>query len=319
MCIFCWFNVIIIEIAHTIHTFICVEISVTCGKEFFMSKAPTGSSEPDVYFEASFGPASIKPHFHNMHQVLLIREGTVRIQINAKEYVCGPDSVFFISNLESHSIKILEYPYKRYVLSIPVNLPFLNQSPVFGILLQHSESFSHLVSLDGKSAGKFLLLMDDMVRECAEKKSEWQLSIACNITRLLIELFRYSPASFPENSATNMAEIVLDMQKCIAARYFEEISLEALAEKYFVSKYHLSREFKRLAGYNFKEYLILQRISAAKDYLAHSAMPVAEVGAHCGYKNVNHFIRIFRNTVQKTPYQYRKETRSNGIHTEPGQ
>lgn len=275
-----------------------------------MQKAPTSNTDPDVYFEASFSPVSIKPHFHNMHQILFIREGTVRIKINTKEYACNPDSILFISNLESHSIQILQYPYKRYVLSVPVNFSFLSQSPVFGILLRHPESFSHMIGLDSPAAAKIASLFSDMTRECAEKKSEWQLSVACGITRLLIELYRFSPASFPENSATNMAEIVLNMQKMIAARYFEEISLEVLAEKYFVSKYHLSREFKRLAGYNFKEYLILQRISAAKDYLVHSSMPVADVGQHCGYNNVNHFIRIFQNTVHKTPHQYRKEMRS---------
>lgn len=273
-----------------------------------MSKVPYDRADPDIYLEESLGPGAIRSHYHNMQQILFIREGTARIIINKKEYAGTKNSIFFISNLESHSIEVQEYPCKRYVLSIPSDFSFppLRESYFYGILLQRPENFSHMIRLDKHQENSASANFEAMLRECREKRPGWQLMIASRIARLLVELYRSSPSSFPENPVSGIAGVIFRIQKEIAEKFDKEITLDGFAERYFVSKYHLSREFKRITGYNFREYLILYRIAAAKDLLAHTNMPVAEAGARCGYQNVNHFIRIFKNTVGKTPYQYKK-------------
>lgn len=273
-----------------------------------MSKAPFDRADPDIYYEESFAPGGIRNHYHNMQQILFIREGSVIISINKKEYAASKNSIFFISNLESHSIRILEYPYKRYVLSIPVDFSFLplHESHFYGILLQRPENFSHMICLKESAENEAAAIFNAMYQECRDKRPGWQLMIACQIARLLVGLYRFSPSSFPEEPISGIAGIVLHIQKEIAEGLDQALTLDGFAEKYFVSKYHLSREFKRITGYNFKEYLILCRISAAKDLLVHTNMPVAEAGVRCGYPNVNHFIRIFKATTGKTPYQYKK-------------
>ena len=273
-----------------------------------MSKAPFDYSDPDIYYEESFTPGGIRPHFHNMQQILFIREGTVKIAINQKEYVASKNSIVLISNLESHSIEILEYPYKRYVLSIPVDFSFspLRDSYFYSILLQRPENFSHLICLKDSAENVAAAVFDTMLIECRKKMPGWQLMTACHLAMLLVGLYRFSPSSFPDDSISGIAEIILNIQKGIAEGLDKELTLDGFAEKYFVSKYHLSREFKRITGYNFKEYLILCRISAAKDLLSHTNLPVAGIGLRCGYPNVNHFIRIFKSTTGKTPYQYKK-------------
>jgi AraC-like DNA-binding protein len=273
-----------------------------------MSRVPYSRTDPDIYYEESLAPGGIYPHYHNMQQILLILEGAVKITVNKKEYAASGNSIFFISNLESHSVAILKYPYKRYVLSIPADFSFspLKDSYFYGILLQRPENFSHMIRLAGFESNA-AEIFKTMHGECQNKRPGWQLMIACQLARLLVGLYRFSPSSFPENSVSGIAGIVFHIQKEIAENFNKELSLEGFAEQNFVSKYHLSREFKRITGYNFREYLILYRISAAKDLLSHTDMAVADVCLRCGYPNVNHFIRIFKNTVGKTPYRYKKD------------
>ncbi len=278
-----------------------------------MTETPYSRSDPDIYFEESFSPGDIRPHYHNMQQILFIREGTVKICVNQKEYTGKPGSILFFSNLESHSVTILKYPYKRYVLSFPVDFSFLpmRESRFYGILLQRPENFSHMIRLKGPEEKTVAVLFGEMLCECRDKNPGWQLITACQISRLLVELYRFSPSSFPDNPVSGTARIVLDIQKEITEGFEGELSLEGFAQKHFISKYHLSREFRRITGYNFREYLILQRISSAKDLLAHTDLPVAEVCLRCGYPNVNHFIRIFKNAAGITPLQYKKEHSQN--------
>lgn len=271
------------------------------------------SADPDIYYEESFAPGGIRPHHHNMHQILFVCGGAVAVVINQKEYTGRKGSVFFVSNLESHSIQIQEYPYKRFVLSIPADFPFspLRESRFYGILLQRPENFSHTISLEEPAEKNIAAIFDWMLCERRLKKPGWQLMISCHVARLLVELYRAAPASFPAAPESGIAGIILQIQKEIAENFTGELLLEGFAEKYFVSKYHLSREFRRITGYHFREYLILHRISAAKDLLAHTALPVAEVCVRCGYPNVNHFIRIFKNVAGETPCQYRKSHAKN--------
>lgn len=273
-----------------------------------MIKAPSDCTDPDIYYEESFAPGFIRPHYHNMQQILFIREGTAKIAVHQKEYTGKKGSVFFISNLESHSVSIQEYPYKRYVLSFPLDYSFLSlhESYFYGILLQRPQNFTHMICLEGSEEYDAAAVFNAMHFECQNKRPGWQLMIACQIARLLVGLYRLTPSSFPEKPISGIAGIVLKIQKEITEGFHKELTLDGFAEKFFVSKYHLSREFKRITGYNFREYLILQRISAAKDLLAHTNMPVAEVCSRCGYQSVNHFIRIFKNKEGNTPYQYKK-------------
>jgi AraC-like DNA-binding protein len=71
--------------------------------------------------------------------------------------------------------------------------------------------------------------------------------------------------------------------------------------------YYLSRLFKKVSGYTFKEYLILQRIANAKSLLVYTDYNVTQICMKSGFNNVNHFIRTFKKQEGITPYQYRKK------------
>ena len=61
-----------------------------------------------------------KEHFHNDYQLIFVVSGSVEVVCDGKEFIAGPNSLVFISNLENHSIKILQSPYERYYMTLPV-------------------------------------------------------------------------------------------------------------------------------------------------------------------------------------------------------
>ena len=54
--------------------------------------------------------------------------------------------------------------------------------------------------------------------------------------------------------------------------YKEDINLDLIENKFYINKYEVSRNFKKITGYNFKTYLILVRLSKAKDLLEKDAL-----------------------------------------------
>lgn len=85
------------------------------------------------------------------------------------------------------------------------------------------------------------------------------------------------------------------------------LTLESLAAKAGVSKFHLSREFKKYVGFTVNEYIISARISYAKELLKYSSLPVSEIAYQSGMNHISHFINPFKARENMTPLQYRRE------------
>jgi len=107
-------------------------------------------------------------------------------------------------------------------------------------------------------------------------------------------------------------ETILRIQKYLEDNYSEEITLEEVSRRFYINAFYLSHSFKKLTGFGFKEYLILQRISRAKDFLFHTPDDITRVSLNVGFNNVNHFIRIFKKYEGLTPLQYRKNAGKPG-------
>lgn len=95
--------------------------------------------------------------------------------------------------------------------------------------------------------------------------------------------------------------------KELEKHFLEPFSLEKLAASIGVSKYHLSREFKKYIGTTLNEYVITLRLNYAKELLRYSPSSVEDIAYACGINQVSHFINLFKDREGMTPLQYRKE------------
>lgn len=115
-----------------------------------------------------------------------------------------------------------------------------------------------------------------------------------------------------QNSTASAATIFIPdyikrILKEIDKNFKEELSLNYLSEKNGISKYHLSREFKKYTGTTVNEYIINSRISYAKELLKYSDLSVNEIAYESGIHNVSHFINLFKSRENSTPLAYRRE------------
>lgn len=92
----------------------------------------------------------------------------------------------------------------------------------------------------------------------------------------------------------------------INSGYAGHITLDTLAAEFNVSKYHLSREFKKYTGYSPNEYLISVRINRAKELLRRTGYSVGEISQLTGCGDVNHFIQLFKSREKTTPAAFRR-------------
>ncbi len=98
--------------------------------------------------------------------------------------------------------------------------------------------------------------------------------------------------------------IVEQIKAYLDAHYHEEISLDMLAERYYLNASYLSRLFKQSTGSTLTDYLASQRIEESKKLLLSGKYKVYEVSQKVGYRNDKYFFRVFRSYTGMSPSEF---------------
>jgi AraC-like DNA-binding protein len=81
---------------------------------------------------------------------------------------------------------------------------------------------------------------------------------------------------------------------------YEELSLDTICKKFYISKPQLCRIFKRATGSTVWEYVTTKRLIAAQR-LIRSGIPVAEAARKCGFGDYTSFYRAYRKQFGEKP------------------
>jgi 2-isopropylmalate synthase len=88
---------------------------------------------------------------------------------------------------------------------------------------------------------------------------------------------------------------------------YRTVTLEALAEKYFLSVPYLSKYIKEKSGKTFSTILTEIRMQRARNMLKSESITVEQIAEKSGYPSVEHFSRQFKKIYGVSPAEYRKE------------
>lgn len=93
----------------------------------------------------------------------------------------------------------------------------------------------------------------------------------------------------------------------IDKNYQNHISLDVLSDIYHYSPSYLSRVFHQYKGLTMNNYIKQTRVNHALYLLKNSEIAINEISVSCGFINITHFNRVFKEITNKTPSQIRNE------------
>ncbi len=118
-------------------------------------------------------------------------------------------------------------------------------------------------------------------------------------------------ASFTMNQAieenASISDKLKNVRDYMMNHYGEHITLELLSGLFFISKFHLAREYKKMYGNTLIADLTAIRISQAKSMLRFSNDSIDKISAACGFTDSGYFIKVFGKSEGLTPLTYRKK------------
>ncbi len=105
---------------------------------------------------------------------------------------------------------------------------------------------------------------------------------------------------------TGVHQKVHEVALYLQTHIHESVSLEELAQRFFMSRSYLTRSFRNVTGFSVVEYITYIRIQKAQQLLRESDRSITEIADLCGFGNITYFEKVFKTTTGHTPVQYRK-------------
>lgn len=264
-----------------------------------------------LYCKYSETPEKLLNHYHNAFELLFVVNGFVDITIGDKQFHATQGSMFFINNFEEHSVDQVSSDYARYYAIFPVKMAnkVVADARLMSIFKNRTSKFQHMLRVENgflKIHHLFELLLEE--REIQDEHSQEMISMY--LKQILTIVYRENPERFSSvysetQSRMRQVQIYLD------EHFAEDISIANLAEQSYLSMYYFSRAFKEFTGYSPKQYLLMTRLSSAKDQLISENNFIHTISHKCGFNDVNNFIRCFKREFSVTPKQYRDTSREN--------
>ncbi|WP_078549640.1 response regulator transcription factor [Litchfieldia alkalitelluris] len=96
-----------------------------------------------------------------------------------------------------------------------------------------------------------------------------------------------------------------DIEQFLIANYKQDITLQEIADQFYLSREYISRRFKQEYKETITDYVTRIRLEKAKELLCNPHLKIYEIAYHIGYHNEKYFSKVFKKLIGITPNEYR--------------
>ena len=240
-------------------------------------------------------------HFHDAYEIYYLEKGSITYFVDGNIYnVCRGDFVLIKPGL-IHITKFDEREHKRILIYFKEKYleEFIRIEP--SLLDIFDNVHIRLLRHENERAKDILR---HLCVECGKENGSEVLK-KCLAGELLC-LIGKSGAEPPVSDENSENSKILSVTSYINENYEKPLTLESLSKTFYQNSTYFSRNFKKMFGTGFKEYLTSVRMKAAVKLLKDSNLNVTQIAYRVGFNSQNHFCKIFKSTFGMSPLQYRK-------------
>ena len=239
-------------------------------------------------------------HSHNFCEVMYITHGTAVISIESEQYSVKVGDIVIYNSGVFHDEKSTDKDFSVLFFAVDnLHIPGLSEGcivPIDACPVIEAGSYDDTLKA----------FLSVMLNELTQKKPHYKA-----ISTSIASMFCYYILRLYDVKIENPrhVEICNDAMKYIEENYQEDVSLDTIAGSVHLSKYHFVRIFKETLGISPMKCLLRVRLSVAKNLLGSSDLSIKDVASKVGYENALTFSRVFKNSENISPTDYRNSVR----------
>ena len=251
----------------------------------------------------SRGGTQVEYHYHEFCKILLLLQGSGGYYVDGQRYLLQPGDIVL---LDAHSIHRPELdgevPYERIILYISPDYLQRQSTADCNLRSVFSGEKGHVLRLAGEQSQKIFRLAAQLERDLEGEAFGREILSNADLLRLLVELGRNRehPSGSGPGPIMPRSDRIVEILRYIDQHLSEDLDAEIIAKAFFISKYHMMRQFRRETGTTVHLYITQKRLVKARE-LMDSGMRATEACYRCGWRSYSSFTRAYGKHLGTTP------------------
>ena len=246
-------------------------------------------------------------HYLDFYKIIYFVDGNVNYKIEGKSYKLKPHDFVLVDFNAIHKPEIeTDIPYERYIIYLSEefmsheNERMESMRNCFELAKKNRNAVIHFAPGSYENLLYCLMRIEKEAMQKQDFLSDRMLEAAfLEFMVLFNRACVAQPNAFITMASYNekIVDVISYIQKNLTQ---EEISIDLLAEKFYISRYYLMRQFKEATGYSIHQYINEKRILEAKRRIL-TGVPASKVCYDCGFSDYSTFARRFKDIVGVSP------------------
>lgn len=258
---------------------------------------------------------SFPEHTHDYVELMYVCQGSITHEVGETKVSVSSGDLIALGKNTKHSISASDEG--------DVGINIIISAELFENMLnsiRHDSAIktNHLEALLDKDTDRFRVfscsqnieignLVENMVYSSLLRDGKHDYLLEQSVRMLICYLCELNDApDTPVEGSTYAEKTKKKITKYIRTSY-STATLTELAEYLGLSAPYLSRWICANFGVSFKELLMRERFSVARDLLRTTDTPIGDIIVHVGYENSSYFHKEFKKRFGTTPGKYRKQ------------
>lgn len=249
-------------------------------------------------------------HFHDFDKIVILLSGSVDYTVEGTSYKLKPWDILLVRNHMIHKAVIdVSVPYERIIIYL--NSAYVDRfAPDSGLMecfAQAEKKRFCLMRPDAEEKISVSRCLENLERCADDSDYGADLMRGTSLTQLMIQLNRIMQSnSDMEKESAEYNEKIAAVLSYINEHLSEELSVDELAARSYLSRYHFMRLFKAQTGCTVHNYIRQKRLNLAAR-LIREGMPAGRAASECGFSDYSAFHRAFTQTFGVSPGRIKKQ------------
>lgn len=265
-----------------------------------------------VFYLEDLVSKEIEYHYHDFDKILVFFKGNIEYTIEGKSYTLIPNDIILVPQGASHKVRplteSLDNSTEYFRLVIYISPRYLigaeeNGKNLRNCFLQVTDRYSNVIRLKGNGESGLITLAKQLRESVLQRNTQlwdglYQNALLQQFMILLNRKMMDDSLYFVDTGRCNRK--IVEIIRYINEHLIDEVSIDMLAEKFYISKYHMMRQFKEETGYTIGNYINQKRLLMAREWLK-KGEPVTKVYLDCGFHDHSTFVRAYKQLFGELP------------------
>jgi AraC-like DNA-binding protein/mannose-6-phosphate isomerase-like protein (cupin superfamily) len=244
-------------------------------------------------------------HYHDFLKITIFIKGRVQYYIEGKSYDLEPYDIVLVNRNDIHRIQVdSSVPYERIIVYISPGFieDYRTSEYDLGYCFEKAKK-EHSNVLRTPSLEKSSLFKITNRLERSFEDNEYASSLYRQVLFLefMIHLNRAAMKNRVEFLDTELYNPkVVNIMQYINSHLTQNLDIDTLAQKFYISKYYMMRLFKAETGYTIGNYITYRRLLLARE-LIFDGQPITQACFSSGFGDYSTFLRAYKSEFSESP------------------